>query len=860
MGEVYCAKDTRLDRIVAIKVLPPQLCEKLNAKQRFEREARVISSLQHPHICTLYDVGHQDGIDYLVMEYLEGESLAHRFAKGELPLEEVLKWGIEICDGLEQAHRRGIVHRDLKPGNIMLTKTGAKLLDFGLAKPFEVAPVETLTSLPASSKALDAQEEKPLTTEGAIIGTLRYMSPEQLEGKEADARSDIFALGTVLYEMATGKRAFEGKSQASIIAAILERDPPPISSLQPRSPPIFDMVVKICMTKNPDERWQTVHDVKLQLQWIAGSGSQASVSVSLAPGPARRRLSRLVPWVVAAICLLAAIAFATHTLLRSPQPVQLVRSSLPPPENSSFLPYNFALSPDGAHLAFVALGPDGKTTLWVRSLSAPGAQQLNGTEGAAFPFWSPDSRAIGYFAGGRLKTVDFLSGAVQILCDAQFGFGGTWNRDGTILFAPSLYGPLNRVPATGGTPAPATNIPRQGSVQAHRWPFFLPDGKHFLYFAQWSSPADPQGDGLYVGSLDSGDAKLISPELTGNVLFASDHLLYVRDRRVIAQPFDPTRLKTMGSAVPISEQELEKHPATLVSGLSVSLDGVLVFQSAADSPSRLVWYDSSGKEQSQLPEIGYKDPAFSPDGRFLAVSSDDERNGKHFIRVYDLQRGISTRLTDGGDEQLPVWSHDGKRIDYHPAVIGADAYEVSADGSGSPQVLLKGGFGIPNDWSPEGQLVFMTISKEHPVPSLAIYSAADHQVTQFAPQGVEAKFSPDGRWIAYVAGGIFIQPFPGPGARIHVSNSGAQPRWSHDGRQIFYTQPDRKLMAVSFDPQKKSASAPRLLFQTRIVAPNFASWQYDVAIDGRFLINSLPSNTSSPLTLLTGWDAVLPRR
>ena len=363
-----------------------------------------------------------------------------------------------------------------------------------------------------------------------------------------------------------------------------------------------------------------------------------------------------------------------------------------------------------------------------------------------------------------------------------------------------------------------------------------------------------------MGSLDSGDAKLISSELKQNVLFASGYLLYVRDRRVVAQPFDPGILQTTGPAVPISEQELEKHPVIFVSGVSASQEGVLVFQSAADSPSRLVWFDSSGKELGQLVDVGYKDPALSPDGRFLAVSSDDEHNGKHFIRVYDLQRGVSTRLTDVGEEHIPVWSRDGKRISYNSAAFDGDIYEVAADGSGAPQVILKGeATGIPNDSSPDGHLVFMTLSTGHPFPSLTTYSASTHKVTPFAERGVEARFSPDGKWITYSVGpaGIFVQPFPGPGARIPVSNSGTQPRWSHDGRQIFYIQPDRKLMAVSFDPQKKSPGAPRVLFQTRIEAQNLAAWQYDVTPDGRFLINSLPSDHSSPLTLLTDWIALV---
>jgi Tol biopolymer transport system component len=554
------------------------------------------------------------------------------------------------------------------------------------------------------------------------------------------------------------------------------------------------------------------------------------------------------------------IALGTTLLLRPVVRIQPIRASLLPPRNSSFLPYNFAVSPDGRQVAFVALGPDGKTTLWVRTLSTPSGQQLNGTDGASFPFWSPDSRQIGFFADRQLKTVDIASSTVQVLCDSLFAWGGTWNRDGTIVFGPSLRGPLFRVPASGGTPT-AVTIAHPGSIQTDRWPFFLPDAKHFLYFADWSNPTDPHGDGVYVGSLDASEGKLVSSELRGNVVFTSGHLLYVRSRTLMAQPFDPDRLETTGSAIPLTQQELDQRPLFLISGFSASQKDVLVFQSAADSASRLVWYDESGKELGQLPQIGYEDPALSPDGSFVAVASDDEHNGKHFIRVYDLKRGISTRLSETGDEHYPLWSRDGKRITYRAAGLANDTHEVPADGSALPKILLKSDVRAgPQDWSPDGLLLFTTISEQHPVPSLAIYSPSDHKIEQFAAQGVEGKFSPDGKWIAYAASGIVVQPFPGPGAKIQLSNSGAQPRWSHDGRQIFFIEPDRKLMAVSFDAKTGTVGSPRVLFQTRIAAVSIASWQYDIAPDGRFLINSLPSNTASPLTLLTGWDASLQQR
>ncbi|MGB8864099.1 MAG: protein kinase, partial [Candidatus Sulfotelmatobacter sp.] len=448
MGEVYLARDTRLDRTVAVKILPPHLSSNLEAKQRFDREARAISSLNHPNICTLHDVGHQDGTDFLVMEYLEGETLADRLMKGPLSPEQVLKYGIEICEGLEKAHKSGVIHRDLKPGNIMLTKSGAKLMDFGLAKatPAHEPPASSLTM------TLSGPSGQPLTAHGTVLGTFQYMSPEQLEGKEADARSDIFSLGAVLYEMASGRRAFTGKSQASIVAAILASEPQPISAVQPMSPPALDRVVRTCMAKDPDDRWQTAHDVKLQLQWIAEGGSQAGVP---APVAARRRTSQRLAWTVAAVAAAVAIAFAVGFVLRAPAPVHPLRVSILPPEQHSFDPLSIALSPDGTKLAFVATAAAGAPQLWVRPLDSTAAQPLAGTDDAAFPFWSPDSRSLGFFAQGKLRIIDASGGAVQTLADTPQPRGGSWGADGTILYTPDTLSAMFRIPAAGGTPSRA---------------------------------------------------------------------------------------------------------------------------------------------------------------------------------------------------------------------------------------------------------------------------------------------------------------------------------------------------------------------------------------------------------------------
>ena len=850
MGEVYRAKDTRLDRAVAIKILPAQFAADPVFKQRFEREAKTISCLNHPHICLLYDLGCQDGIDYLVMECVEGETLAKRLQKGPLPIDQVLKYGSQIADALDKAHRNGVVHRDLKPGNIMLRSTGAKLLDFGLAKPsMKMANLATLTA--------DAPAESPVTREGTIVGTFPYMSPEQLEGNEVDARSDIFSLGAVLYEMATGQRAFEGRTQASVAAAILERNPKPILSLVPMAPPALDRVVKQCLAKTIDERWQSAHDLHLQLSWIAENLEAAAQTAG------NKRLTSTrhwVAWGVATLLAVVVIAFVFRQMRGSPPPANMVRSSILPPPDSSFTPYNFSLSPDGTRLAFVAVGPDGMNHLWVRVLSAPSAQEINGTEDAIYPFWAPDSRRVGFFAEGKLKTVDTTGGAVKTLCDAPVGRGGTWNREGTIVFAPAVAGPMNRIPETGGDPVALSLAPGQGNGNGYRWPYFLPDGKHFVYFSDWNTPGDSEVNGIYVGSLTGGGAKLISQDLKGNVEFSGGQLLYVRDRSLVAQPFNPDRLEFTGPAVNIAEQEvIEDNAGFHHAGFSVSQDGMLVIQSSAAFSTRLIWYDGTGKELGQVSGSGFWDPRLSPDGRLLAVASDDARNGKYYVRVIDLANGRSTRITDGGREGTPVWSSDGKRIAYVTAETNSTAvYEVLSDGSGSPQLLVKGAQKLLNDWSLDGRLVYMDFGKG--LPFLGVYAEAGQQVSEIGI-GAEARFSPDGKWIARIEPRtryqeIFVQPSSGPGARIQISQGGgAQAVWRRDGKELYYLSADRKVMAASFDPVKKIAGAPRTLFQTHVVGPTFVLFQYDVAPDHRFLINSL--NPNSPLTLIANWPSII---
>ena len=537
MGEVYKARDTRLDRIVAIKVLPTHLADRPELRGRFEREAKTIASLNHPHICTLYDTGHQDEIDFLVMEYLEGETLAQRLVKGSLPMEQVLRYAIEISDALDKAHRKGVTHRDLKPGNIMLTKTGTKLLDFGLAKlKQEVVPANVpLSDLPTA--------KDPLTAQGTLLGTLQYMAPEQLEGKEVDARTDIFAFGASVYEMATGKRAFEGKSQASLIAKILEIDPPPISSLQPMTPPALDRVVKRCLAKEPEMRWQTASDLCEELKWIAEGGSRTGMP---APVVAQRKIRERVAWAVAVIAVVAALALASPFFRRSSDEPRVLKIAVLPPEKTTFSVRSLpAVSPDGRRLAFV-LTAGGKDELWVRDLDSLAARALTGTDGASYPFWSPDSRTIAFFADQKLKKTEVAGGPALTLCDAINGRGGTWNNDGVILFG-VFGGSIFRVSAAGGIATALTAPDKASGETDHRVPWFLPDGRHFLYTA---TNRDPEKVVIYAGDLDSKNRKLVVAGNSNAVYSPPGYLLFVRERTLMVQPFDVGKLETTGDRGP----------------------------------------------------------------------------------------------------------------------------------------------------------------------------------------------------------------------------------------------------------------------------------------------------------------------
>jgi len=871
MGEVYRARDTRLDREVAVKILPPHLSENVEAKQRFDREARTISSLNHPNICTLYDVGQQDGVDFLVMEYLEGETLADRLRKGPLPLEQVFKYGMEICDGLEKAHRSGVVHRDLKPGNIMLTKTGAKLMDFGLAKASVISQSGSSASLTVTLSTPVASH--PLTAQGAVIGTFQYMAPEQVEGKEADTRSDIFALGAVLYQMATGKRAFEGRTAASAMAAVLEREPAPMSSIQPLTPPAFERLVKICLSKDPEERWQTAHDVKLQLKEIAQAGLQSgsqAAGAQVVASPAQR--SGRWAWVVAVVLGVIAAGALLAAYLASQRPMPFLRTQINPPEKARFILSGDnsgtpALSPDGRYVVFGAAGANG-TQLYLRALDDLTSRPLPGTEGGFFPFWSPDSRSIAFFTADKLKRIDLGGPSAVSICDASLGRGGTWNRDGTILAALFYNGGIFRVPASGGAPTRITKVDFV-NYSSHRWPFVLPDGKHFLYLAvNHDQPAGPN-TAVFFASLDGKENRLLFRSLS-NAIYAAERLLYMRENSLMAQPFDPAAGKFTGEPK-VLQENVQYDSSVWRANLSVSDNGMMVYVSGAITGTQsLTWFDRSGKQTGTVGDPGaFQELELSPDEKKLAVT--DANSAAASIWLYDLGGKPRNKLTyNSGVSRTPTWSPDGREVaftSHQQASISA-----LATSGGTPERILLSlpprngispqptdpGYGAVSCWSRDGK--YLLYDQAYTIWALPMFG--DHKPIKYT-EGRQGVFSPDGRWVAYVmiqpgqVPEVFVAPFPWTGAKWQVSQGlGAEPRWRADGKELYYYDLSQ-LYAAEVDG---SGSA----FQVGNTKPLFhlglagLSVEYSPTHDGQRFIAITPSEGGSQqLTLVQNWTTEL---
>jgi len=855
MGEVYRARDTRLDRAVAIKILTQGVADTPEVRQRFEREARAVSSLSHPHICVLYDVGNQDGIEYLVMEHLEGETLAARIAKGSLTTAELLRYASQIADALDKAHRQGIVHRDLKPANVMLTKTGAKLLDFGLAKDEEI-----LQGDPGSSPTMS----RPLTMQGSIVGTIQYMSPEQLEGKPADARSDIFSFGAMLYEMATGRKAFEAKSQASLIAAILKEDPKPLRELQPLTPLALEHVVKACLAKDPDERPQSAHDLKLQLEWMRESSgisqSQlAQTEQSTEASPSRRKTKTASIIAASALCTLLVAAVIGYFFKPQPAPADRLEFSIPLQNEMSHL----ALSADGRMLAFVSPDPaSGANMVSVQRVGSPGVSVLPGTAGASYPFWSPDDAYVAFFADGKLKKIALSGGAPQILATATSGRGGAWGRRGVIIFSAQAAGWLSKVNADGSNLVPLTDkLFDSSKTVSHRWPVFLPDGEHFLFMTlTFSNNVTDDYRGVYFGSI-AGDAKRIAPQAMSNPGYANGHLFYLDDKKSLrAVSLDPGNGTVTGDAQLVTDQ-VGFQPSVYWGAFSVAKNGTIVYNPTVGAGlSALTWYDRTGKELGRVGEIGVlSNPTLSPDDGRLAVDVADTKANNINIWLSDLKRDTYSRFTfDSSEDVGGVWSRDGSLIAYRSLQSSdTNVFVKQTQGLQPPHsiISLKERSRAtddlnPNSWSLDGAQLLCTLQPATGGTQLVLLPTSGGNMTPFLTtktSETNGQISPDGKWVAYASNEsgdweIYVTTFPTAAGKWQVSQSGgSEPRWRGDGKEIFYIGAGGTLTAVPVSTTGTFASGnstPLFHTQLRAQVSSTDQFTYDATKDGqRFLVN-----------------------
>ena len=865
MGEVYRANDTRLDRTVAIKILPTHLSASPEFKHRFEREARTVSSLNHPHICHLYDVGSQDGTDFLVMEFLDGETLADRLRRGALPFSELLKIGMEVAEALEIAHRAGIVHRDLKPGNIMLTKAGTKLMDFGLAKPATLGAAGSGSAplLSAARTMSGPTPVSPLTVAGSVVGTIQYMSPEQIEGKEADARSDIFAFGAVLYEMAMGKRAFEGKSQISVASAILEKDPAPIGASKPSTPPAFDYLVTACLAKDREERFQSAHDVRLQLKGIAQSPPPAATTAATTKVQSSTTIAPRTLLAAAALLLVAAAA-VFYFSQRGNASAPSVRAYIPPPRGTAFRPSGFdagpvVVSPDGMTLAFTAVDEKGSTNLWLRPLDAQQATMLPGTEDASTPFWSPDGHYLGFIADRKLKKISLSGGEPQTLADQAESYCGDWSVDGTILFCKQFFGPIYRVSAAGGEASPVSKVDQ--NELGHRRPSFFLDGKHFLYSTTLSNGSSQ----IKMASLDrSGqDGTTIASGYLPR--FASGHLLFVHDNRILAQTLSPNTFKLSGDPQTLGE----------ATNFSVSANGVLAYHETS-AQSELKVFDRSGNViATPGPLAEYYEPTFSPDGKFIAASVKDPRTEKRDVWVYPVAGGQPTRITFGPDDFWPHWSPDGKELAYSVIENGkASIRRRTLDGSQPEETLYTKTDDAyvrvqAVDWSPDGKYIAFDQESKEGIWSVWILPLAGDRkpfrppaISTMSVSAYDGLFSHDSRSITYFSyetgrPEVYVIPFLSNGAKYQVSTTGAYlPRFGRNGEFFFATMGNRLMVGAIGKQANFRVNDIRPLFQLDL--PNFAAPSYDVSADGqRFVVLTADHTKSTSITLLTNWPATL---
>ncbi len=860
MGEVYRARDTRLDREVAIKLLPAEFAQDADRLQRFEQEAHATSALNHPNILTVYDFGSHEGNPYLVMELLEGEELRAQLNDGAIAPRKAIEYAGQIVAGLAAAHEKGVVHRDLKPENLFVTKDGrVKILDFGLAK---------LKPQQSASAGSEIATQKQLTMPGTIMGTVAYMSPEQVRGETVDHRSDIFSFGIILFEMLCGQRAFTGESHVEVMHAILKADPPELSETNAKISPHLEKIVRRCLEKKPERRFQTASDLGFALEASTGSAGFQPASASEAP-PSARKMRALPAWIAAAFLLLVSLIslpFAVKYLRQSPPAAPVAgRFTIAAPEKATAIA-GPELSPDGRNLVFAAF-TEGRLSLWLRPLGSLTAQPLPGTEGILGPpFWSPDSRSLGFPVGRELKKLDLAGGAPQTLCKLLAGiistFGGTWNRDGVILFS-SPTG-IYRVPATGGEPVPVLGSDQRA---LYRWPVFLPDGRHFLVLRRPQQGAAE----IHLAALDRQETtRLLAAD--SQARYANGHLFFVRAGALFAAPFDADSLKLTGESFVVADKV--RVTGTPSRGhFSVSDNGSLVYDpNAVTDNQQLTWVDRAGKPLGTVGPAGeYDYPRLSPDGKRVAVVRSDPQTRTSDIYVIDLARGASSRLTfDPGEDRYPVWSPDGNRIAWSANRDGAfQIYQKLASGVGQEELLLKADVPItPSSWSADGRFILYTQTDPKTRFDLWVLPlAGNRQPSPFwQTPFIETNgcFSPDGRWIAYQSDDqgrfeVYVQTFPASGGKWQIStNGGIQPWWRSDGRELYYLSADGKLMAVEVKPGGSfAAGVPRTLFD---LAParalgGVSSYAVTAAGDRFLFVTAREEAASLQFTVVTNWTA-----
>ena len=862
MGEVYRARDPKLGRDVAIKALPEAFASDVERMARFQREAKVLASLSHPNIATIYGLEDSGSTRALVMELVEGPTLADRIKAGPIPVDEAVRIAKQIADALEYAHERGIIHRDLKPANVKVNHDDAvKVLDFGLAKALEsdIASIDISTSPTISRMA---------TMQGVLLGTAAYMSPEQAKAKSVDRRADIWAFGCVLYEMLTGKVAFPGDSVTDTLAGVIRAEPD--WSLLPAATPMrVRVLLQRCLQKDPKQRLRDIGDARISLDEVLSGAPDASLAG--AAGISEPLWRRALPWAVAAVLLftLAALAFV-HFREKPPAPAQLLRYQIFPPEKTNF-GTAFALSPDGRHLAFTGSGQDGRTRLWVRDLDTLESRSLPGTEGASYAFWSPDSGVLGFETGAKIMRVDSSGGAPpQTICDAIGTYGASWNQDGVIVFG-SVAG-IMRVSAEGGTPSLLTKVDGSRGEVVHEFPSFLPDGRHFLYVRIPGAPA-----GTYVGSLDAGpeqqDSKrLLATEAVHGPTSGTEpaRILFLQNGTLMAQAFDAARIELKGDPVPIVRQ---------VANVSVAANGLLAYTGGAASPRQLTWFDRQGKTLGTLGEPGViLWPAISPDGSAVVVSRAE--GGGVDLWLYNLVRGTRSRLTfDGKINEALAWSPDGSHIAFGSARDGGGlnrVYQKAVNGIGEGEVLDKApaNLRVPLDWSRDGRYLLEGVLSDAKakfsiwVLPLSPEQAGGERKSFPYPNEpfneIAAKLSPNGQWLAYGSDEtgryeIYVQTFPKPGGKWQVSvNGGTHPVWSRDGKELYFIGLDGKLMAVDVKGGTSGdfeAGTPEALFDSHIGEDQF-TW-FDVTKDGRFLIPTVVEQSGAPITVVLNWTSLL---